>query len=1075
LAVQGDSPQPGRSNYLDFELEIGVGAGREYPVAVLDSPAGEARATMWFPFDQVVLDNHLLTLENALLRSGGEPRRALSSQERAVQDFGRGLFEALFSPEVRSRYDVSQREAAQQGRGLRLKLRIQAPDLAALPWEYLFHPGQAEYVSLSSWTPIVRYLEAPQRIQPLAVTPPLRILGMIASPNDLLELDVEREKKRIEEAVGALRERGVVDLTWLPGQSWRDLQRAMRLGPWHIFHFIGHGGFDTLRGEGLIILADQEGNAARFDASRLGRLLADHASLRFAFLNSCQGAQSDRRDIFSSTAAVLVRKGIPAVLAMQYEITDRAAIEFARTFYEALGDGMPVDGAVAEARKAIFFAVSNTVEWGTPVLYMRSPDGVLFEMAGTPALEPSPGLARWAADRGESGGDRLERLYLAGLRAYRNQEWKEVRRCFQEVVEANPADRHAAAMLAEAEQWAELSALYEQAQAACDEREWAGALSTLEDLVARAPDFRDAAALLDTARRQHRLQELYARAQGFHQEGQWQGVLEVFVQIAAIEPDYADPEGLLPAAQQAIARRQQEAERQRQAQIAALYRQARELAADSRWRQALQTMDEIRALAPHFADPERIAARAQDELAWEEAGIPWQGAALYAEALQSFRLGEYQTALDKLRQVQALDPGFTDPEGIGGKAEAGLARERENERRRRDEIAALYKEAQRLARAQQWQQVLAQLQKITALDPNFSDPEGLLPAARQRLAEQERRSQEVPELYRRAVEAMDAGKWEEAHGLLNQVQNRQPGYRQTEQHLARVWAIRTGKQAPPKASSPTTRMAVPESSSGEVRRFGGVEMVYVPAGKFWMGSGEDDREADSFERPAHEVFVEGFWIDRTPVTNEEYRRFVEATGHQKPGHWTGTGARPNIEAHPVVHVSWHDAQAYCRWRSEQAGAAIRLPTEAEWEKAARGTDGRRYPWGDTFHKKHCNSARVIGSFDTTPVGRYSPGGDSPYGLVDMAGNVWEWTSSLPWAYPYDGRDGRENLAAGEVARVFRGGSWLNTRKTVRTATRNGAEPSKDWNNVGFRCAASGPGLGFSDFFESIFDSLGTRR
>jgi hypothetical protein len=187
-----------------------------------------------------------------------------------------------------------------------------------------------------------------------------------------------------------LQANGLVDLTWLPGQTWRDLQRAMRGGPWHILHFMGHGGFDRNRDEGFLALADEEGETHRLSATQLGRLLADHFPLRLVLLNACEGARGGGRDVFSSTASILVRGGIPAVIAMQYEITDRAAIELAQAFYEALADGTPVDAAVAEARKAISFAVANTVEWGTPVLYMRSPDGVLF----TPQPQRATGKKR---------------------------------------------------------------------------------------------------------------------------------------------------------------------------------------------------------------------------------------------------------------------------------------------------------------------------------------------------------------------------------------------------------------------------------------------------------------------------------------------------------------------------------------------------------------------------------------------------------------------------------------------------------------------------------------------------------
>ena len=375
-----------RSGYHDFELEIGIGHGRQYPVAVINSPAGQARETMVFPYDEVNLDSRLKDLKVALLRSGGSRRQILTPEEAAVQGFGKDIFDALLSGEARSLYDMSVQQAREDGKGLRLKLRILPPELARLPWEYLYDDRHAEYVSLSRETPVVRFLESRRPTEPLSVTPPLQILGMIASPSDLPPLDTGRERKRVEQALTRLESNGLVDLTWIETPTWRELQRAMRAGPWHVFHFIGHGGFDRVAGEGVVALADDDGRSHNLSATELGRLLADHNALRLAVLNSCEGATSSDEDVFSSTAAVLVRRGIPAVLAMQYEITDRAAIEFARTFYESLADGYPVDGAVAEARKAVSLAVTNTIEWGTPVLFMRTADGVVFDLPAGPDL-----------------------------------------------------------------------------------------------------------------------------------------------------------------------------------------------------------------------------------------------------------------------------------------------------------------------------------------------------------------------------------------------------------------------------------------------------------------------------------------------------------------------------------------------------------------------------------------------------------------------------------------------------------------------------------------------------------------
>jgi len=400
-------------DYLDFELEIREGGPREYPVAVR-SPAGEALGEMKFPFDEWELGHRLQALEISLLRSGGTRRRIASAEEQTVQDFGRSLFEALLSGEVRTRYEVSLREARRQNRGLRLKLRIRPPELAVLPWEFLYDAERDRYPSLSSKTPLVRYLDLPEPAEPVRVSPPLRVLGMVTSPQGLASLDVEHEKRLVEEALKELRKGGLVELTWLEGQTWRHLQRRMRLGEWHVFHFIGHGGFDPATEEGAIALAGEDGRLNLLRARSLAELLNDHYPLRLAFLNSCEGARGNDSDAFSSTAATLVRSGIPAVVAMQYEITDKAAIEFSRDFYEAVADGLPMDAAVTEARAAV--SMDSMLEWGTPVLYMRSPDGRLFDIQKEEGEREDPLLRyRESVEAAWTDGE-LREDEVAGLR-----------------------------------------------------------------------------------------------------------------------------------------------------------------------------------------------------------------------------------------------------------------------------------------------------------------------------------------------------------------------------------------------------------------------------------------------------------------------------------------------------------------------------------------------------------------------------------------------------------------------------------------------------------------------------------
>ncbi|HZQ83501.1 MAG TPA: CHAT domain-containing protein [Acidimicrobiales bacterium] len=374
---------------LDFEIEIDLASGRDYPVTVVHSPAGEGRGTLHFPYDELALDNHLTKLQLALLNSGRGQRRVVPAEERTVREFGTALFDALFAGEVRTLLDVSRHEARSKGTGLRVKLRCRAPELAALPWEFLFDTEVDEYLCLSRQTPLVRYLEVSTPCEPLKVALPLRILGVVASPKDLDALDVDREKQRVEQAVAHLVESGKVELEWLAKPTWRELQSELSRRKWHVVHFVGHGGFDQRRDEGVLAFEDDDGNAHLLGAGDVGLLLGDHDDLRLAVLNACEGARSSARDVFSSTAAVLVRKGTPGVVAMQYEITDLAAIELARSFYDCIAAGQPVDTAMSEARKAVRLSLPGTLEWGTPVLFMRAPDGVLFDLDGEAPSVPS--------------------------------------------------------------------------------------------------------------------------------------------------------------------------------------------------------------------------------------------------------------------------------------------------------------------------------------------------------------------------------------------------------------------------------------------------------------------------------------------------------------------------------------------------------------------------------------------------------------------------------------------------------------------------------------------------------------
>jgi formylglycine-generating enzyme required for sulfatase activity len=240
----------------------------------------------------------------------------------------------------------------------------------------------------------------------------------------------------------------------------------------------------------------------------------------------------------------------------------------------------------------------------------------------------------------------------------------------------------------------------------------------------------------------------------------------------------------------------------------------------------------------------------------------------------------------------------------------------------------------------------------------------------------------------------------------------------------------------------------------------------VPAGESLMGSDpKQDLESDRDERPQHPVLLPAFRIARFPVTVAEYARFVRTTGHKHPKRWNLLGrfldwpTQLQSPDHPVVMVSWHDATAYAAWVAQLTGEAWRLPTEAEWEKAARWDAAagvpRIYPWGDAFDVARCN-AQGSGIGATTPVGSY-PAGASPCGAQEIAGNVWEWTNSRYGRYPYRSTDGREAPSvSNRHVRMVRGAGFRAPAMVARCAGRGRLAPTTISDSFGFRLVLASP-------------------
>lgn len=837
-------------NYLDFDLAIESipGAPATYRARVLNSPAGQATVDFTLPFNAHELENYILKM--------GRPRRQTRSRSQegeAARELGARLYNAVFQQEVRDALRRSLDAAdARPDHGLRLRLRLgDASALLDLPWEYLYDPTLRRFFGHSVATPLVRYREQPRPVMPLAVTLPLQVLVMIANPSDVSALDVEGEWRKVSDALAPLVAQGQVQLTRLPNATLAALQRQLRQASYHIFHFVGHGGVDRLSGERVLYLEDDRGRGRSVSGDLLGTLLNDHRSLRLALLNACEGARTSADDPFAGVAQHLVLQGIPAIIAMQFEITDDAAILLAQEFYAALADGYPVEAALAEARKAIFVA-GHDVEWGTPVLYSRANDGYLFTVT-------TSGAARLPGSEEVQPATRLTAMLLQGA-----------------------------------------------------------------NLPGRGED--------DPQRK---------------------------------EPPVAPP-----------------------------------------WK-----VDDI---------PTRVAEKVPPSR-WRQPGIV---ASLLVAVLL---LG----MLPFWRQLAAILP----------KANGGIPNPA----------------------------------TVAATTPTQATSVALLPSTRPTPTSTIDSAATAATIATATAHAAAAATTSVHQIATNEAATLTALPTVTFTPPPLPTATATGTATPtllPTATATPTITPTPLPADGEKFTLDLFDMafVYVSAGPFTMGSPAGEGSDD--ERPQHEMPVDAFWIGLTEVTNAQYKHFVDDKGYDNQAWWTAAGwqwrtenkitlpeywndEKWNNPNQPVVGVSWYEATAYATWLAAEAGLSVRLPTEAEWEKAARGTDGRKYPWGDESpNDQLLNYNSTVGK--TVDVGSY-PDGASPYGALDMAGNVWEWTATQWVANYVDYANVVYNEKEGDAVRTLRGGAWDFLAVVVRSADRDWYLPTSRGNFVGFRLVVFAPG------------------
>ena len=360
--------------YLNFDLLLDD-LGDSYQVALLDSPAGQAHYSFTLPFSELELENFILKVGQN--RGNVRSLHIETIDVSSIEKLGGALYNCILGGDIAERFRASQSIAQRQEKGLRIRLRLSgAPKLIHIPWELLFDDSNNNFISLSINTPIIRKLDLTTLPNIHQIKGALKVLVMISSPEDHVKLNVEGEWQRINTATQHLQNEGKIILTRID-PSLTALQRQLRKDQHHVFHYIGHGGFNCAANDGVLIMEDKNKKGHAISGQYLGTILHDEKSLQLALLNSCNGSRTSVTDPFAGVGQSLLQKGIPAVIAMQFEITDEAAITFSHEFYSALVDGYPIDAAVAEARK-IIYSQANPLEWATPVLYTTIEGGSLL-------------------------------------------------------------------------------------------------------------------------------------------------------------------------------------------------------------------------------------------------------------------------------------------------------------------------------------------------------------------------------------------------------------------------------------------------------------------------------------------------------------------------------------------------------------------------------------------------------------------------------------------------------------------------------------------------------------------------
>ena len=700
----------------DSLIELDVSPGPrigEYSVKVVRAASGGTpRST--FTLDVDALANQSRSLQNLVLASAARARALVVPElEKPLRAVGSQLFQALFAGPVGSTYRASRAVAWERGDKLRVVLSISAPELAVMPWEALYDDELTSYICRTEG--LVRHIDAPYTPDPLPVRPPLRILGIVASPRGLAELNVDAEKQHLHHALAAPIKAGQVQLHWESQASWSRLHERLLQEQWHVLHFIGHGDYDPDHGEGSIALVGDDERADWVDASALADLLGEaEPTPRVVVLNSCASGQGGSHDLFSGTAATLVKRGISAVAAMQYAVSDTAAVAFPRGFYTALACGRPVDEAVRSGRLEILGTGRSTLEWVTPILHVRGDDTELFRLT-----EAVPEAVASAVSRSDERPDLVADVQWAdALSAYFGKRWPEAVEHFEALQTRYPDEARVASRLQQARRQRDIELWSTQADTATREDDWDTVVSALEHLGELDPTFPGVTGRLEEARKAQRRRSLVDEMTALHVAGQWNAVVAAADELARLDPENADPNGIVSDAKAKI----------REARLADRYAQALNHLDQEDWREAAELFTELEGEQPGYRDAEVLRGTAERHLAQLELADKYQRATAAREGK------EWSTAATLFNEIVEADPGYRD---AATRHEQCLSAMR---------VADLQTQLRRHTDAGAWQGVIDTGAEIAKLDPS-ADTGGLVEHAREMLnatpQQQDRQSESI--------------------------------------------------------------------------------------------------------------------------------------------------------------------------------------------------------------------------------------------------------------------------------------------------------------------------------------------